>query len=213
MKTGARFWQLIGVVCLVLSAYALAELYDAVQAKQAELDNERLLLARQEDLLRDNQWTRRLHAIQKIRNEWQAYLPVEDSPALAKAHFLSTLRYTAQNAGLSGLTIGATDLEGNEQNSSAKAALSSTRQSEKGKAGKSAALPPGVQMTKLRITGRFEPAAFVKLLRALEQEAQFVKIDSVTVRSAQLEIGMRAYWRIKAQAPADANPAVLPSQS
>ena len=214
MKTGSRFWYLLGIASLILGGYGLAELSDAVHAKRVELNSQRLLLAREEELLRDNRWPERARAIQKIRRDWQAYLPVEDSPALAKAHLLSTWRKVAGDAGLMGLSVGAADSESADQDGSAKPGSNGASQSSKGKnPGKANTLPPGVQMTKLTISGRFEPAAFVKFLRALEQDGQFVRIERATVRATQLELGLRAYWRLKAASPVSAKsdaPAVMP---
>lgn len=195
MKTGPRFWQLMAVVCLILGGYALAELYDAISAKQIALDAERVLLTRQEALLRDNQWGQRLLASQEIREKWLLSLPTEDTPALARAHLLSNVRTVAQDAGLAGVTVGASELEGGE---TAKAEAAPT-----GNVGKSAgkrninALPSGVRMTKMHISGRFEPTAFFKILRSLELGDLFAKIENITVRANQLEIDLRVYWRIK----------------
>lgn len=200
MKTGARFWQLVGLVFFILGAYGLAELYDAVQAKQKQLDSQQQLALKQRALLHDNHWTANLAAIDSVRQAWLMYLPQEDSVAVAKAHMLNDMRTLAQNAGMTNLSITATEVEDNEKGSagsalgnnahSANGFASSARKSE------ADALPAGVQLIKVKLAGRFNPAAFTQLLDALGEERWFAVIERASVRGAQMELNLRCYWRM-----------------
>ncbi len=201
MNTGARFWQLVGVVVLILGGYALAELHDAVQAKQKQLESQQQLLFRQQALLRDNRWIENRQEIERIQREWLAYLPVEESATVAKAHLLSQIRTVAQQAGIQNLNVTATDAEGGQPATSA-GATGTARTNSVSRPGdakpKADQLPAGVQVIKLRVAGHFQPTAFVKLLLALEQEQQFAIIERLTVRGTQLEVGIRCYRRFNA---------------
>ena len=199
MNTGARFWQLVGVVVLILGGYVLAELHDAVQAKQKQLESQQQLLFRQQALLRDNRWIENRREIERIQREWLAYLPVEESATVAKAHLLSEIRAVAQQAGIQNLNVTATDAEGGQSSTSTGVAGTTRAPSRSGDAkAKAAQLPAGVQVIKLRVAGNFQPTAFVKLLLALEQEQQFAIIERLTVRGTQLEVGIRCYRRFNA---------------
>lgn len=199
MKTGTRFWQLIGLVFLILGGYGLAELHDAVAVKQKQLETQRQLLFREEALLKDNRWKTNLRAVNQVREQWLNYLPVENSAAVAKAHLLSELRSAAQTAGMSSLTVSATDSESVEQ---AKPATSTAANaySKSRKDAKSNALPSGVHMIKVNIAGRFDPASFTRLVRVLEEERRFTIVERLSVRSTQLELSVRCYWRLNAAA-------------
>jgi hypothetical protein len=67
MKTGERFWQLLGMVMLLLVAYGLAELYGMNLAQQKQLESQSQLLDRQESLLKNNHWPENLIAVQKVQ--------------------------------------------------------------------------------------------------------------------------------------------------
>ncbi|MBI1891035.1 MAG: hypothetical protein HYS18_10335 [Burkholderiales bacterium] len=194
MKTGARFWQLIGLTFLILAWYGLAELDDAVTAKQKQLQDQRMLLTKQEDLLRDNQWKSNLADIEKVRTKWLAYIPEENSPALAKAHLLNELRSAAVNVGILNATVNATEGELEEQ---ANSSVSGSTNSAYAKAGESKAklLPSGLHVIKVNIVGRFDPAAFTKLVRVLEDERRFTVIERISVRGVQMDLNLRCYWR------------------
>lgn len=200
MKAGARFWQLIGLVFIILSGYALAELHDAVTAQEKQFNSLQQLLSRQQALLRDNQWIANLRSIEKIRQAWLDYLPADDSAAVAKANLLRDVRAMGKNAGAAGLTVRATDAETGEKTDYSTAATGSLRPGygSKSIAAKSDALPLGVQLIKLQITSRFEPAAFAKLLHALKEERHSAIIERISVRGAQLELDVRYYWRLNA---------------
>lgn len=198
MKTGARFWQLIGLTFLILAWYGLAELDDAVTAKQKQLQDQRMLLTKQEDLLRDNQWKSNLADIEKIRTKWLAYIPEENSPALAKAHLLNDLRSAAVNVGILNATVNATEGELEEQAGSSAASTNSAYA--KASENKAKTLPTGLHVIKVNIVGRFDPAAFTKLIRVLEDERRFAVIERVSVRGVQMDLNLRCYWRKPATA-------------
>lgn len=203
MKTGARFWQLIGLVFIILIGYALAELHDDVTAKEMQFNSLQQLLFRQQALLRDNHWIVNLRSVEKIRQAWLDYLPDDDSAAVAKANLLRNVRAMGKNAGVAGLTVRATDAEFGEKTNNSTAAGGSLHPGygSKSAAAKLDTLPLGVQMIKLQVTGRFEPVAFAKLLRALKEERRSSIIERVSVRGAQLDLNMRYYWRLNTDNP------------
>lgn len=195
MKTGTQFWQLIAWVFVILSGYALAELHDAVEAKEKQLNSGRQLLIRQQAMLRDNRWVANLRAIEPVRQAWIDYLPHEDSAAISKANLLREMHTISHNAGVPGLTVLATDAE-NEANFSSPVNTSLPAYGSKSATAKPDELPSGVQVIRLQITGRFEPVSFAKLLRALKDEKPSAIIERVSVHGAQLELNMRYYWRL-----------------
>lgn len=203
MQTGQRFWQLIGFVFFILLVYGLLELSDAIAARQVQLKNQQQLLSRQETLLRDNRWVENLRSAEQLRQAWMNYLPTEKSPTFAKARLLSDLRNLAKEAGIANLVVTATDAEGgdkiNEKTNDKTAAGSVTRPGTRfgSDKNKEDALPAGVQMIKLTIAGRFDPAAFNKLLQKQADTQRFSVIERVTVRGSQLELGIRSYWRLE----------------
>ncbi len=204
MKTGARFWQLITLVLLILAAYGLGELYDAVDAKEKDFHNQQLLLSRQEALLQNNHWVENQHVVENIYKAWLSYLPTENSATFAKARLLTDIRTVAKNAGLTGLSVTATDAEIGDKSASN---LGTTPQRQTYQFGgdkkKINTLPAGVQMIKLTIGGRFDPASFNKLLLALEAEQRFTVIERVNIRGTQLELGIRCYWHLGAGTQVD----------
>jgi hypothetical protein len=215
MKTGERFWQLIGLVFGILSIYALLELTDALNTKQTQFASVQQLLSRQEALLHDNRWTENLDSVDKVRKAWMSYLPVEKTPTFAKAHLLSDVRNFAKEAGITNLMVTATDAEGgaNSDDKTSKVRPVARFGNEKNK---DELLPAGVQMIKLTVTGRFDPAAFHKLLKKQEEAQRFSVIERVTVRGAQLELGIRCYWRLDPTHSANADagkPALLPAKN
>jgi hypothetical protein len=216
MKTGERFWQLIGFVFFILFMYGLMELSDALTARQAQITNLQQLLTRQENLVRDNHWLENAKAVENIKNAWLDYLPVEKTPTFAKAHLLSEVRNFARDAKINNLIVSATDAEGGEQtgnnaNTKPIAKSSSTTRFAADK-NKENVLPVGVQMIKLTISGRFDPAAFNSFLQKQADSQRFSVIERVTVRGAQLELGIRCYWRLDPanKGGSDLGKAVLP---
>ena len=205
MQTGKRFWNLMGLVFFILVAYGLMELSDAIVARQLELKSQEQLLTRQEALIRDNHWSEDLRAVDQVRKGWMNYLPVEKSATFAKARLLSDFRDMAKEAGITNLTVSATDSEGDDK-ASDKAGNTTTSGSaprtvarfgtEKNK---ESALPAGVQMIKLTIAGRFEPTAFNKFLKKQADAHNFAIVERLTVRGGQLELGIRYYWRLEPQ--------------
>ncbi|MCU6434934.1 hypothetical protein LPB67_14245 [Undibacterium sp. Jales W-56] len=195
MKTGERFWQLVGMVLLILVAYGLAELYDVNVAQQKQLESQRQLLLRQESLLKNNHWAANLLAVQKVQSAWMTYLPVEKSSTFAKARLLSDVRDLAKDAGIVNIAVTATDAEGGEKTDAAYGHYGAQTSNQSGSdKSKLDVLPSGVQVIKLTVTGRFDPAPFTKLLRSLEEVQRFTVIERVVVRGTQLEIGIRCYW-------------------
>ncbi|MFZ6749295.1 hypothetical protein [Undibacterium sp. Ren11W] len=209
MKTGERFWQLIGFVFGILSIYGLLEFSDAINAKQAQLGSLQQLLSRQEALLRDNHWTENLDSVEKVRKAWTSYLPVEKTPTFAKAHLLSDVRNFAKEAGITNLTVTATDAEGGEKTDDKTSSKAQPAVRFAGEKKKEEPLPKGVQMIKLTVTGRFDPVAFYKLLEKQEEAQRFSVIERLTVRGAQMELGIRCYWRLDPGHSADAGKPVL----
>jgi len=199
MKIGAKFWQLIGVVLFILIGYALNELSDSIEANREHLRDRILLLAKQETLLRNNHWIENLHAVEAVREAWLGSLPTENSATFVKARLLSDVRDIAKDAGLNSVRVSATDSEGGDKpsgntNSNSSDNQPSAYQGNRQKKGD--ALPSGVQMIKLNITGRFDPVAFNKLLLILKDKEQFAVIERIAVRGTQLELGLRCYWRL-----------------
>jgi hypothetical protein len=212
METGKRFWLLIGFVAFILVAYALLELSDAVAARQTQLKGAQTLLARQETLLNDNHWNINLRTAEQARKDWLNYLPVEKTPTFAKAHLLSDLNQYAKEAGMFNIIVTATDAEGgdtandkmNDKSATSYVSRPPPRFGVEKK--KEASLPTGVQMIKLTISGRFDPATFYKFMQKLEDSQRFSVIDRVTVRGVQLELGVRCYWRVGTIAQAESKP-------
>lgn len=195
MKTGERFWQLISLTILILVGYALAEFSDAVDAKEKALQDQRVLLSKQEALVHDKQWDKNLATIEKLRQDWLEYLPVEPSPAVAKAHLLNELRSAALNAGITNAVVNATDSASVDQSSYNS---TSTGNSDLGKqptqqSSKTNTLPKDVHLTKADINGRFDPSAFNKLMQTLE-ERRFAVIERVDIRGTQITLNLRCYW-------------------
>lgn len=220
METGKRFWQLIGFVVFILISYGLLELSDAIAAKKTQLKGLQALLTRQEILLRDNHWNANLRNAEQARKAWMNFLPVEKTPTFAKAHLLSDLNRYAKEAGMFSIIVTATDAEGSDKANDKigdKAATSIAPRplprfgvDKK----KEDLLPTGVQMIKLTIAGRFEPATFYKFMQKLADSQRFSVVDRVTVRGLQLELGVRCYWRVAAPVNTDTNPnSVKPSLS
>ena len=195
MKTGERFWQLLCMVMLILVAYGLAELYDVNVAQQKQLESQIQLLDRQESLLRNNRWPENLIAVQKVQKAWVSFLPTEKSPTFAKARLLSDIRDLAKDAGIPNLVVSATDAEGGDKADLPEYGARPTYQSN-GDKNKLDVLPLGVQVIKLTVTGRFDPLAFTKLLHSMEEVQRFIIVERVIVRGAQMEIGIRCYWRV-----------------
>ena len=200
MKTGARLWQLVGMVILILGAYGLMELYDAIKVKKNQLDIQLQLVLKQKELLRDNHWVEDLAAVDLVRQAWLTYLPSADSVAVAKAHLLNDMRSLAQNAGITNLYVTATEIEADEKsntafgyNSNTGSASNFSSSSHKVDAD---VLPEGVHLIKVKLGGRFDPAVFTKLLRALEGEGRFTIVERASVRGAQMELNLRYYWRM-----------------
>ncbi|MFZ6672751.1 hypothetical protein [Undibacterium sp. Xuan67W] len=185
------------MVMLILVAHGLAELYDANVAQQKQLESQTQLLDRQESLLKKNHWTENLLAVQKVQKAWIGFLPTEKSPTFAKARLLSDIRDLAKDAGIPSLAVTATDAEGGEK-TDLSAGGYGTKSSYQSNADKTKldVLPSGVQMIKLTVTGRFDPLAFTKLLHSLEEEQRFTVVERAIVRGAQMEIGIRCYWRV-----------------
>jgi hypothetical protein len=216
MKTGQRFWQLIGLVFGILSIYALLELSDALNARQTQLASLQQLLSRQEALLSDNHWAENLASVEQVRKAWTSYLPVEKTPTFAKARLLSDVRNFAREAGITNLMVTATDAEGGEKNNDRTNTQARPAARFGGEKNKEEPLPKGVQMIKLTVTGRFDPAAFHKLLKKQEEAQRFSVIERVTVRGAQLELAIRCYWRLDPTHSANADlgkPALLPAKN
>ena len=199
MKTGARFWKLIGMVILILSAYGLMELFDAIKARNSQLGIQQQLLLKQRILLHDNHWVADLAAIDLVRQAWLAYLPSADSVAVAKAQLLNDMRSLAQNSGLTNLSVTATEVDENEKSNTASSynsGLGSTSAfSSSYKKSDTEAPPKGVHLIKVKLGGRFDPAVFTKLLRALE-EGRFTIVESASVRGTQMELNLRYYWQM-----------------
>lgn len=195
MKTGERFWQLLGMVMLILVAYGLVELYDVNMAQQKQLESQSQLLERQERLLKNNHWPENLIAVQKVQKAWVSFLPTEKSPTFAKARLLSDIRDLAKDAGIPNLVVSATDAEGGDKVDSSASGEKFTYQSS-GDKNKLDVLPSGVQVIKLTVTGRFDPLAFTKLLHSMEDAQRFIIVERAIVRGAQMEIGIRCYWRV-----------------
>lgn len=204
METGKRFWQLIGFVAFILIAYGLLELSDAITARQTQLKGLQTLLTRQETLLRDNHWNLNLREAEQARKAWMNYLPAEKTPTFAKAHLLSDLNRYAKEAGMFSIVVTATDAEGsdkaNDKIGDKAAASIAPRPFPRFGVDKKKEdlLPAGVQMIKLTISGRFEPATFYKFMQKLADSQRFSVVDRVTVRGLQLEFGVRCYWRLGA---------------
>lgn len=194
MKTGARFWQLVGLVIFILATYGLAELHDAVKAREKQLDNQQQILSKQRLLLHDNHWGADLAAVDSVRQAWLAHLPLEDSVAVAKAHLLNEMRLLAQNAGMTNLSVTATEVEDKEKGN----ATSSYGFNSGQKRAEADALPEGVRLIKVKLEGRFNPASFTQLLRTLEEEGRFTIVDRASVRGAQMELNLLCYWRMNA---------------
>lgn len=219
MQTGKRFWQLVGFVFFILIAYGLMELSDAISARQLQLKSQQQLLSRQEALLHDNRWQANLRSVEQARKAWMAYLPWEKSPTFAKARLLSDFRDIAKEAGITNLTVSATDAEGGDK-ANEKAGVNATSTyagrpvarfgSDKNKEN---LLPTGVQMIKLTIAGRFDPAGFNKLLKKLADTQRFSVMERVTVRGTQLELGIRYYWRLESQPAIGATTGVVKSNT
>jgi uncharacterized secreted protein with C-terminal beta-propeller domain len=205
MKSGERFWHLMGLVFGILSIYALLELSDALNVKQVQLASAQQLLSRQEALLHDNHWVENLGLVDKVRKAWMVYLPAEKTPTVAKAHLLSDVRNFAKDAGITNLIVTATDaelVEKNDDRTSPKARPTARFGIEKNK---DELLPTGVRMIKLTVTGRFDPAAFYKLMQKQEEAQRYSVIERVTVRGAQLELSIRCYWRLDPTQSANAD--------
>lgn len=203
MQTGKRFWQLISFVFFILCVYGLMELSDAIVARQTQLKSQQQLLYRQEVLLQDNRWTEHLRSADQVRNAWLSYLPIEKSPTFAKARLLSELRNFAKEAGMTNVTVTATDAESgdgasdkvNDKAGPANVVRPAVRFGTDKK--KEDLLPAGVQMIKLTIAGRFDPAAFYKFMQKQADAQRFSVVERVTVRGVQLELGIRCYWRLE----------------
>ncbi|MET3119126.1 hypothetical protein AAKU64_003365 [Undibacterium sp. GrIS 1.8] len=197
MKTGERFWQLVGMVMLILIIYGLTELYDLNTVQKKQLDSQNELLDRQERLLKNNQWRENLIAVQQVKKAWIEFLPTEKSPTFAKARLLSDIRDLAKGAGVPNLAVTAADAEGGDKTDLSPGAFKakSTYQTN-GDKNKLDVLPSGVQMIKLTVTGRFDPLAFTKLLHSFEEAQRFTVVERAIVRGAQMEIGIRCYWRL-----------------
>lgn len=189
MKTGARFWKLIGLVILILGAYGLAELHDSVKAKEKRLDSQQQLLSKQRALAHENHWAADLESVDLVRQAWLKHLPSENSVAVAKAHLLNDIRSMARSAGMTTLSVTATEMEDNE---TSKAASSYGFNSSQKKI-EAEVLPAGVHLIKVKIEGRFNPSAFAALMKALEEGRPTI-IERVSVRGTQMELNLRCYW-------------------
>lgn len=190
MKTGARFWKLIGLVILILGAYGLAELHDSVKAADKQLVSQQQLLSKQRALLHENHWTTDLESVDQVRQAWLKHLPAENTAAVAKAHLLNDIRSVARSAGMTSLSVTATEMEDNEASKAPSAYGFNPGQ----KKTEAEALPAGVHLIKVKIEGRFNPSAFAGLMKALEEEGRTTIIERVSVRGAQLELNLRFYW-------------------
>lgn len=197
MKAGARFWQLIGMVMLILGAYGLIEQYDTVKIKKNQLDTQKQILLKQKTVLNDSHWVEDLAAVDSVRTAWLAYLPTADSVAVAKAQLLNDMRSLAQNAGVTNLLVTATEVEkeknslasGYNSNFGSTAYLSSDRNP-----AEIDTLPEGVLLIKVKLGGRFEPAAFTALLQELEN-GRFAVVERISIRGVQMELSLRHYWQ------------------
>ena len=190
MKTGARFWKLIGLVILILGAYGLAELHDSVKAKEKRLDSQQQLLSKQRVLLHENHWAADLESVDQVRQAWLKHLPSENTAAVAKAHLLNDIRSLARSAGMATLSVTATEMEDNETSK----APSSYGFNSSQKKIEAEVLPAGVHLIKVKIEGRFNPSAFAALMKALEEEGRPTIIERVSVRGTQMELNLRCYW-------------------
>lgn len=201
MQTGKRFWNLMGLVFVILITYGLMELSDSIMARQLQLKSQQQLLTKQEVLIRDNHWPENLRAIDLVRKGWMNYLPVEKSPTFAKARLLSEFRDMAKEAGIANLTVSATDSESSDKENAGETTVSGSVPRPVTRFGadknKENPLPAGVQMIKLTIAGRFDPAAFNKFLKKQTDAQNFAVVERLTVRGGQLELGIRYYWRLE----------------
>lgn len=194
MKTGARFWKLVGLVALILGAYGLADIHDSVKAGEKRLDSQLQLLSKQRALVHENHWAADLESVDLVRQAWLNHLPSENSVAVAKAHLLNEVRSMARSAGMTTLSVTATEVEDNETSK----ASSSYGFSSSQKKTEAEVLPAGVHLIKVKIEGRFNPTAFAALIRALEEEGRSTIIERVSVRGAQVELNLRCYWLMSA---------------
>ncbi|MBC3812491.1 hypothetical protein [Undibacterium aquatile] len=199
MQTGERFWQLVGAAIFILCAYGLAELFDSNTARQKQLANQQQLLVRQQAALKESRWDQKLKDAEQVQKAWLAYLPVEKSPTFAKARLLSDVRQLAKDAGIVGATVSALDAEGGEKTGTALTSYGAGSGSSVQDKTKSS-LPSGVQMIKVTLIGRFDPVPFGRLLDTLEDAQKFTVVERVLVRGTQLEVNIRCYWHLDAQA-------------
>ncbi|MDP2964089.1 MAG: hypothetical protein Q8N54_15165 [Sulfurimicrobium sp.] len=190
MKTGARFWKLVGLVFLILGAYGLAELHDSVKAGDKRLVGQQQLLSKQRALLHENHWIADLESVEQVRQAWLKHLPSENTAAVAKAHLLNDIRSMAKSAGMTTLSVTATEMEDNEAGKTPSSYGFNPGQ----KKTEAETLPAGVHLIKVKIEGRFTPSTFAALMKALEEEGRPTIVERVSVRGAQMELNLRCYW-------------------
>lgn len=190
MKTGTRFWRLIGLVILILGAYGLAEFHDSIEAGEKRLDGQHQLLSKQRALVHENHWEADLKSVDQVRQAWLKHLPSENTAAVAKAHLLNDIRSMARSAGMATLSVTATEMEDDETSK----APSSYGFNSSQKKSEAETLPAGVHLIKVKIEGRFTPPAFAALMKALEEEGRSTIIERVSVRGTQMELNLRCYW-------------------
>jgi hypothetical protein len=197
MKTGERFWQLIGLVFFILGTYGLIDLNDQIKEKNNQLDRQYQILIKEQKLIQNNNyWVKNLKAINLVQQAWLSYLPLEDSVAVAKAHLLNDMRVLAKNTGVINLSITASETdEDNKDTSVDNNTISLQNETSNFKKNEPESLPANVHLIKVKLTGNFDPTVFTKMLHALENNEKIISIERVSVRGPQMEVNLRYYWR------------------
>lgn len=196
MRVGENFWKLVCLVFLILGAYGLVILNDLVTEKSNLLDSQKKVLLKQRLLVENSAWVKNLAAVEPVRKAWLTYLPQDNSVALAKAHLLNAMRALAKDTGAMNLNVTATEVEVDAKNTlDNNIAIAQINHPSSLMKDQPEILPKSVHLIKLKVSGRFDPAAFSKLLRAIEDEGKFISIERVSVRGAQMELNLRYYWR------------------
>ena len=211
MQTGNRFWYLISIVAMILVIYGLLNLQDAIGAQQKQLDTQISLLQKQKKMLAGNEWIKNLKQAETAQKQWRSYLPAEKNITYAKAKLISDFRNLALDSGMTGISVNANEQDGNEKTALASIGKESGGNTLTRKDSKADALPDNVQMLKLSLTGRFDPIAFNKLIKRLDDANRFIVIEKVSAKGAQLEIGVRCYWQTET-ASDTANAPILPKK-
>lgn len=197
MKTGDRFWQLIGLVFFILGAYGLVDLYDQIKEKNNQLDRQYQILVKHQMLMQNDFWAKNLKAVNLVQKAWLSTLPLEDSVAVAKAHLLNDMRVLAKNTGAINLSITASEIEEDDNATSVdnNTVSSQNKTSNNYKKNEPESLPVNVHLIKVKLTGRFDPTVFTKLIHNLEESGKIITIERVSVRGPQMELNLRYYWR------------------